>query len=124
VRWRLPILASVPPSFIHGELYPSNVLVGVAGEAQVVWPVDWEMAGVGPPILDLAALTAGWEGEEQAKLVDAYIDELGSIGGSSPEAELLALLDCCRLHYALSGWDGRSTGHPRRSTPGTGCPKP
>lgn len=100
------MLASVPPSFIHGELYPSNVLVGLIDEVQAVWPVDWEMAGVGPPILDLAALTAGWEGEEQAQLVDAYLEQLRSLGGCGPAGEIGTLLDCCRLHYALQwlGW--------------------
>ena len=96
-------LAAIPPSFVHGELYPSNVLVDVAGDGVAVWPIDWEMAGVGAPLLDLAALTAGWEGAEQAKLVDAYLDERGP---AEWLADVHALLDCCRLHYALQwlGW--------------------
>ena len=99
-------LAAVPPVFIHGELYPSNVLVAGTGPTPTVWPVDWEMAGVGPPLLDLAALTTGWEGAEQAKLVDAYLDELGPAGSRGPSGEVSTLLDCCRLHYALQwlGW--------------------
>lgn len=99
-------LASVPPSFLHGELYPSNVLVDVTDDGDGVWPIDWEMAGVGPPLLDLAALTAGWEGDEQAMLVDAYLDELGPAPWVGPAGEVGALLDCCRLHYALQwlGW--------------------
>ena len=99
-------LAAVAPAFIHGEFYPSNVLVGATGEGEAFWPVDWEMAGVGPPLLDLAALTAGWEGGEEAKLVDAYCDELGSLGAPGAVGEVSTLLDCCRLHYALQwlGW--------------------
>jgi hypothetical protein len=96
-------LTAVPPSFVHGELYPSNVLVDDSGAGAKVWPIDWEMAGVGAPLLDLAALTAGWEGAEQAKLVDAYLDELGP---AEWLGDVDALLDCCRLHYALQwlGW--------------------
>ena len=97
-------LAAVPPSFVHGELYPSNVLVDVSGEGVAVWPIDWEMAGIGPPLLALAALTAGWEGAEQAKLVDAYLDELGPAAAPDGADELL---DCCRLHYAMQ-WLGSS----------------
>jgi thiamine kinase-like enzyme len=101
-------LAAVPQAFIHGELYPSNVLVGGSGEDPSIWPIDWEMAGVGPQFLDLAALTAGWDGEEQARLVGAYLDELGSAGGHGSDDHLRRVLDCCRLHYALQ-WLGWST---------------
>ncbi len=99
-------LAGVPRAFVHGEFYPSNVLVGVNRERGAVWPVDWEMAGVGPPLLDLAALTAGWGGTEQAKLADAYADEFAMNGWLGDREEMLTLLDCCRLHYALQwlGW--------------------
>lgn len=100
-------LTSGPQQLVHGELYPSNVLVAGAGDAVDVWPVDWEMAGVGSPLLDLAALTSGWESDVQAGLVDAYLDELGQADGSSSDRdEVDELLDCCRLHYALQwlGW--------------------
>jgi thiamine kinase-like enzyme len=100
-------LTNGPQLLVHGELYPSNVLVAGAGAAVEVWPVDWEMAGVGSPLLDLAALTSGWEGDVQADLVDAYLDEMGPGGWwASDRDEVGELLDCCRLHYALQwlGW--------------------
>lgn len=99
-------LAAVPPSFVHGELYPSNVLIGGDGAAVDVWPVDWEMAGVGPPLLDLAALTSGWAPTQQAELVQAYADALGPGPWRWRDEDLGRLLDCCRLHYALQwlGW--------------------
>jgi hypothetical protein len=98
-------LMKVPATFVHGELYPSNVLVDDAGSEVKVWPIDWEMAGVGPPFLDLAALTAGWDEPEKAKLVDAYLDELGPDRWFGDQ-EVTTVLDCCRLHYALQwlGW--------------------
>lgn len=98
-------LTAVPPVFVHGEFYPSNVLVGHAG-AGGVWPIDWEMSGIGLPLLDLTALIAGWDTPEQAQLVDAYLDELGPAPWRREGAELAVLLDCCRLHYALQwlGW--------------------
>jgi hypothetical protein len=100
------MLAAIPPSFVHGELYPSNVLVAADGPEVEVWPVDWEMAGIGPPLLDLAALTSGWEPADQGLLVRAYVDELGLGPWRWDEAELGTLLDGCRLHYALQwlGW--------------------
>lgn len=101
-------LTAVPPSFVHGELYPSNVLVGGDGADVDVWPVDWEMAGIGPPLLDLAALTSGWQPGDQVRLVRAYVGELGSGPWRWDDQELGTLLDCCRLHYALQ-WLGWST---------------
>ena len=102
-------LAALPRSFVHGELYPSNVLVDAGQDGVAVWPIDWEMAGVGVPLLDLAALTEGWEDPEQARLVDAYLDELGPVPWFGPAEDVPVLLDCCRLHYALQ-WLGWSSG--------------
>ncbi len=110
-------LTGGPQQLVHGELYPSNVLVSTAGAAAEVWPVDWEMAGVGTPLLDLAALTEGWHGAEQDALVDAYLDEAGSAGRWPDRDEVAAVLDCCRLHYALQwlGWSAEWSAPPEHA---------
>jgi thiamine kinase-like enzyme len=79
------LLGRLPVTLIHGEFYPANVLVA---DGKIV-PIDWEMAGVGPGLLDLAALTTGWSREDQAAITSAY--------GDVPEAGL----DASRLHLAL-----------------------
>jgi hypothetical protein len=83
-------LLALPQGVVHGDFYPSNVLV--AGER--ICPVDWDLAGAGPLLLDLAALASGWSEEEQTAIVAAY--------GEVP----LESLDCCRLHLAVRwlGW--------------------
>jgi Phosphotransferase enzyme family len=60
-------LLEFPVTFLHGEFYASNVLVVCEeGEGWRVCPVDWEMAAVGPGLIDLAALTAGrWTADER-----------------------------------------------------------
>lgn len=85
-------LVSLPTTLVHGEFYPSNVLV--AGNGSRVAPVDWEMAAVGPGLIDVAALTAGWPRREADTIVAAY----GPVDGEA--------LECCRLHLALQwlGW--------------------
>ena len=89
-------------SFIHGELYASNVIVDDAGG---IHPIDWEMAAIGPCVLDIAALTAGsWSEVERAALIDEY-----AIGLSTSPAERYALsrsVDLARLYLALRliGW--------------------
>ena len=96
-------LAAMPGTLAHGELYPSNVMVGVsdveAGAADVrVVPIDWETAALGPPMLDLAALSTGWDAPTRARLGEAY--------GPTFDPSALA---CCRLHLALR-WIAVSAG--------------
>jgi aminoglycoside phosphotransferase len=86
------LLSGLPATLVHGEFYASNVLI--AGSR--IAPVDWEMAGIGPGVLDLAALSTGWADEEQAAIVGAY-------GEASVDA-----IDAARLHLALQ-WLGWST---------------
>ena len=51
-------LSNATRSLIHGELYPQNVLINEDGPVVI----DWESAGVGPGVLDLAVLTQGsWD---------------------------------------------------------------
>ncbi|MEK6250823.1 MAG: aminoglycoside phosphotransferase family protein [Actinomycetota bacterium] len=99
------ILASLPRAFVHGELYPSNVLVVPECEPVAVYPVDWEMAGIGPALVDLAALAGGYGAAEREPLTDAYIEGLAARGGSIPAA-LAVGLAACRLHLAIQwlGW--------------------
>jgi Phosphotransferase enzyme family len=101
-------LEAMPRTLVHGELYPSNVLVA-PGECPVrVCPVDWEMAGIGPGMLDLAALVGGWSHAERDRLVRAYLEGLAH-GDPVLRVELPdAGLGACRLHLALQ-WLGWST---------------
>jgi Phosphotransferase enzyme family len=71
-------LARLPQTIIHGELYASNVVIQRdAGGGVRVRPVDWETAGAGPGVLDLAALTAGsWSDAERSRIEQAYFDAL------------------------------------------------
>jgi Phosphotransferase enzyme family len=96
-------LAELPRTLVHGEFYPSNVLVVRDQQPVGVYPVDWEMAAIGPGTLDLAALAGGWGASERESLARAYLEGLGS---DRPIDELLADLSRCRLHLALQwlGW--------------------
>jgi hypothetical protein len=101
-------LVALPLTFVHGEFYASNVLVHEEGEGLRVCPVDWEMAAVGPGLMDLAALTAGgWTTPEREALALAYHATLVPRENwpPAPDAFLVAL-DYCRLHVAVQwmGW--------------------
>jgi Ser/Thr protein kinase RdoA (MazF antagonist) len=95
------LLLALPSTTIHGDLYPSNVLVD-PGPPVTVWPVDWELIGRGPAVLDLAAITSGaWNADERAAMVDAYAEA----GAPGMRRDLDAALDAARLHLCVQ-WLG------------------
>jgi len=88
-------LAALPPVPIHGEFYPANVLVSDGR----IRPLDFETFGLGPGVLDLAALTAGdWPGDEPQRIEAAYLAALPPGLRPSPgalaDARLLVELQC------------------------------
>jgi aminoglycoside/choline kinase family phosphotransferase len=103
-------LGALAPTFIHGEFYPSNVLVQRNGAARIC-PIDWEIAAVGPGLLDLAALSVGkWTAAERSRLATAYRGAAASGAETAAhltDAEFDRALDFARLHLAVQwlGWD-------------------
>jgi len=101
-------LARMPRTLIHGEFYPCNVLIRRTGYRVRVCPVDWEMAGLGPGLIDLACLTAGWAQRDQRTLMRAYrgaASDGATKSAAIPNDFWLDFL-CCRLHLAVRmlGW--------------------
>jgi aminoglycoside phosphotransferase len=83
-------LAAAPPTVIHGELFPANVLIDGAR----VCALDWETIARGPALLDLATLTAGaWEDPDEP-LAEAYRQALPD---PPPRASFHADLAAARL---------------------------
>lgn len=101
-------LEALPPTFIHGEFYASNILTQETEHGLRICPVDWEMAAVGPGLIDLAGLVTGhWTEEQRRALAVAYGAALAAAGGPPCGLEeLMENLDYCRLHLAVQwlGW--------------------
>jgi hypothetical protein len=113
-------LVRLPVTFIHGEYHASNILVRrTPARGSRVCPVDWEMAAIGPALMDLADLTAGkWTEAQRAAIISAYRHQARSAPphrrlGDAPQrpgTETFDLdLDHCRLHRAVQ-WLGWSDG--------------
>lgn len=96
-------LMGQPMAVIHGEFYASNVLVQEKADGIRICPIDWETAGIGPGLIDLAALVAGqWTDEERDALVSAYWNALEPRTQMRQPAESFrSALLCCRLHLAF-----------------------
>jgi Phosphotransferase enzyme family len=97
-------LLSLPRTLIHGEFYPSNILVQKRGTNTRICPIDWEMAAVASGILDVAALASGnWSRSQRLCMAKAWYDAL-------PEKlrppDLVTAFDCAQLQIAVQwlGW--------------------
>jgi hypothetical protein len=91
-------LAGAAPTVVHGQLYPSNIVVADRPEPRRVAALDWETAAIGAGVLDLAALVEGdWTPADRTAFVTAYLQ---GAGGADLESTLLDLA-CARLHLCL-----------------------
>lgn len=108
-------------TIIHGEFYASNILVDVRTGAASVRAVDWEMAGVGPGLVDLAALTGGkWAEDQRVQIARAYWEKALTSDANSHSAsfdEFMAALDLCRLQLAIQwlGWSSDWVPPPQQT---------
>ena len=106
-----------PTTFLHGEFYPSNIVIERLGDGIDIRPVDWEMAAVGRGILDLAAVASGaWGETERRALTAAYLEALPARGRPSLNA-LVADLDRARFLLAVQwlGWSAAWTPPPQHA---------
>jgi aminoglycoside phosphotransferase (APT) family kinase protein len=103
----IEILAGLPPTVIHGEFYPSNILVDESTPDGRISVIDWEMAALGPAVIDLAALTGGgMTVADRESIVRSYVEAATTEppdGGESVGGEALT---CARLQFAIQwlGW--------------------
>lgn len=102
-------LLAIPLSMLHGDAFPANVLVGHSNR---VCFVDWELAGTGPGLIDIAALTSGaWTDMDRERMVDAYASGLnGPYDRNRPK--LKSDLVACRILVAVEMLGALRTWEP------------
>jgi Phosphotransferase enzyme family len=95
------LLAEQPRTLVHNDLAPKNVIAETSTAPARILFVDWEMAGVGCGLLDLAHLKHGLREREERRLCDAYRSELGKTGVGFDAQEFRRLLAACDSHNTL-----------------------
>jgi thiamine kinase-like enzyme len=95
------LLAEQPPTLVHNDLAPKNVIADTSASSHRTCIVDWEMAGVGCGLIDLAHLTYGLPPRETERMFELYGEELTGTGLMPSHDEGKRLLASCQLHGTL-----------------------
>lgn len=109
-------LAEMPKTLVHGDFNASNILVMPAADGKRIRVIDWETAGVGPGLIDLASLISGrLPAAQRIAMVAAYRASLGGsrLGALSTD-DFNDALSWCRLALAVMwlGWSPRWSPPP------------
>jgi thiamine kinase-like enzyme len=87
-------VAPFVPVLCHNDMLPANVL----DDGRRVWLVDWEYAGVGHPLFDLAGVSAncGFSAADDAALLSAYRGTPGADPADLRELRVLKAMSLLR----------------------------
>jgi len=99
----IALLLAAPPTIIHGEYYPKNILY----REGTIYPVDWESAAVAAGEIDLASLTEGWPAEIARRCEREYQQARWPRGAPAAFARTL---EAARLYWCLRWLSDSETG--------------
>lgn len=94
-----------PQTLVHGAFRPGQVLVDEGPTPPRICPVDWEIAGVGSCLYDLATLTDGFEPAKRDRFFERYVAE--SPWPDLTAADLADASVASRIHRTLK-WIGHA----------------
>jgi hypothetical protein len=98
----VPAMTDQPPTLLHGGCRSTNILIRIASDRSRVCILDWEEAGFGPPLLDVAYLLDGIEPPTLGPLLEAYRREATAYGLTlPPPGEMEYLVQAFRLHVVI-----------------------
>jgi hypothetical protein len=96
------LLEGQPPTLVHNDLAPKNVIADRSGWPARICFIDWEMAGVGCGLLDLVHLKYGLDPISDHEMVAEYRDGLRETGlVPADERNFERVLAACELHKTL-----------------------
>ncbi|MGY1821926.1 phosphotransferase family protein [Geodermatophilus sp. SYSU D00079] len=81
--------ADPPPALVHGDYHLDNCLFSTAGP-RLLAVIDWEMATIGAPLLDLGLLLAFWGPRPVTPCAMPRIQAVSRVPAAPPREHLLA----------------------------------
>ena len=88
-------------TLVHGDLAPKNVVVAGRGHTKRAVFVDWEWAGVGPGLGDLADLVNGLDEAGTTRMLEAYARRAGGAVVPTEEDALTRSFRLALLHKTM-----------------------
>ncbi len=95
------LLAGMPPTLVHNDLSPKNVIASRSASPARICFVDWELAGFGCGPLDLVHLRYGLGPADASRMWSTYRAELEGTDVVPDGVEEVAVLAACELHKTL-----------------------
>jgi aminoglycoside phosphotransferase (APT) family kinase protein len=100
------------PALIHGDFHLDNCLFATRPPARVAAIVDWEIATIGDPLLDLGLLLGFWGNERPDRPAMPWVQALTRVPGAPSRADLAARyatatgrsVDALPWYMALAFW--------------------
>jgi aminoglycoside phosphotransferase (APT) family kinase protein len=100
------------PALVHGDFHLDNCLMSAQAPVEVAAIIDWEMATVGDPLLDLGLLLAFWGDDRPTPPAIGWVQAVTRAPGAPSRAELAeryatrsgADLDELDWYLALAFW--------------------
>jgi len=78
------------PGILHGDFHVDNCLYRVEGGPRLNAVIDWELATIGDPLLDVGLFLAFWGSERSLPLAMPAVQAVSRLDGAPSRAELAA----------------------------------
>lgn len=103
----IPALTAGPPTLVHGGFIPWHLMVDRGCDPVRVCVIDWELAGLGSPLYDLAYFADDGTDDVVEAICEAYRGAAAGRGLAPPDgATLRRSVHCLRL-YRVVDWLSR-----------------
>jgi thiamine kinase-like enzyme len=96
----IKLLAGQPPTLVHNDLAPKNVIADPTQTPARICLIDWEMAGIGCGLLDLVHLKYGLSPDQEQEMLTAYRSRMTHLLPKDDQ-QFAQLLAACELHKTL-----------------------
>jgi aminoglycoside phosphotransferase (APT) family kinase protein len=80
----------IAPAILHGDFHADNCLLSAAEPVRVTAIIDWEMATIGDPLLDLGLLLAFWGSDRPEAPAMPRVQAFSRVDGAPSRGELAA----------------------------------
>jgi len=79
----------VAASLLHGDWKLDNLVLDLSGTPRIIGVLDWEMATVGDPLMDLGASLAYWVTADDGSEMDLILNQPSALPGMPTRGQIV-----------------------------------